>query len=319
MEQASAIFFGTMTDLNPEQFKKNPSIFLKKTIKHYVASSSYNRLPSFDNAPIFDEPLIGFADGDDVIFQKYKSQGIIREFHLTPREVLEKYIQQKGDGAGKMPASISVISYILPITYKTRHSLRQETKVTSVRWNHTRWQGQPLINELSQYLVSLLKNLGCQAIAPEQSDFFKRTELPGELTSNWSQRHIAYAAGLGTFSLSDGFITPRGLAMRCGSVVCDVMLTPTPRLYETHLANCLFFRGGLCQRCIERCPAGAISQKGHDKKKCQDFIDNEQVKLLKELAREDQGYLGPGLACGLCQTNVPCEDRIPPSVSTKNS
>jgi epoxyqueuosine reductase len=302
-----------MATSNLEQFKKNPSIFLEKAIRDYVASSSYNRLPAFGNDPIFDEPLVGFADGDDAIFQKFKSQRIIGDFHLTPREVLEKHIQQTKSGTGKMPANISVISYILPITYKTRLSLRKETQVVSVRWNHTRWQGQELINKLSQHLVSLLENLGCRAIAPDQSDFFKRTELPTGLISNWSQRHIAYAAGLGTFSLNDGFITPKGLAMRCGSVVCDVVLTPTPRSYETHLANCLFHRGSSCQRCVKRCPAGAISQKGHDKKKCKDFIDNKQVKLLKKLGREKEGYIGLGLSCGLCQTKVPCEARIPPS------
>jgi len=55
--------------------------------------------------------------------------------------------------------------------------------------------------------------------------------LSDGLASNWSQRHIAYAAGLGTFSLSDGFITPKGIAMRCGSVVCDAALSPTLQVY----------------------------------------------------------------------------------------
>jgi hypothetical protein len=61
--------------------------------------------------------LVGFADSDDEIFQTYKSGEIIGEFHLTPREVLEKHIQQKEGETGKTPVDISVISYILPITY----------------------------------------------------------------------------------------------------------------------------------------------------------------------------------------------------------
>jgi epoxyqueuosine reductase QueG len=300
-----------MSISNPEQFKANPNAFLEKTIKEFAASSVYNRLPAFGNEPIFGEPLVGFANGDDTIFQQYKKEGIIGNFHLTPREVLERHIQQKEDGASKKPAKVSVISYILPITYKTRLSLRKETQVISVRWNNTRWKGQDFINELSLYLVSLLEKLGYHAIAPEQSAFYERKDLSSGLISNWSQRHIAYAAGLGTFSLSDGFITPKGLAMRCGSVVCDAALTPTPRLYENHLANCLFYSGGSCQRCIERCPSGAISQKGHDKKRCQDFLFNEQKKLLKELGRENEGYMGHYLACGLCQVKVPCEVGIP--------
>lgn len=302
---------------NPDQFKANPSLFLDKTIKEYVASSSYNRFPSFKNDPIFDEPLVGFANGDDAIFQEYKRGKIIGDFHLTPREVLERHVQQKEGESNKKPANLSVISYVLPITLETRLSLRRETQVVSLRWNHTRWQGQNLINELSKFVVFSLETLGYNAVAPEQSSFYELKELPGGLASNWSQRHIAYAAGLGTFSLSDGFITPRGLAMRCGSVVCDAVIFPTPRLYENHLANCLFYRGGSCQRCIERCPAEAISQKGHDKKRCREYLQIEQKRLLKVLGREE-GYIGRYLGCGLCQTKVPCEAGIPPDISVKN-
>lgn len=212
---------------------------------------------------------------------------------------------------------MSVISWILPIPYETRLSLRRESLVPSVRWNHTRWQGQHLINELSHYVVSLLEELGHQAIAPELANFYEMKDLSNGLASNWSQRHIAHAAGLGTFSLSDGFITPRGVAMRCGSVVTDIALLPSPRVYENHLANCLFYRNASCRRCIERCPAGAISERGHDKKRCREFLIVEQRAILKELEREE-GYIGRYPACGLCQTKVPCESRIPPDISGKS-
>lgn len=294
-----------------ERFKANPSLFLEKAIKEYVATSPNNCLPAFSGEPIFDEPLVGFANGDDAVFHDYKV--IIGDFHLTPREALEKYLQDKGGKGEKQPPSVSAISYILPITYETRLSLRRESLVPSLRWNHTRWQGDDLINELSHYVVSLLEELGYQAIAPNLASFYEIKDLQA---SNWSQRHIAYAAGLGTFSLSDGFITPKGIAMRCGSVVCDAPLSLSPKVYENHLANCLFYRDRSCRRCIERCPAGAISEQGHDKKRCRDFLTDEQRAILRELGREE-GYIGRYLGCGLCQTKVPCEGRIPPSTSSK--
>ena len=298
-----------MRQLDKEQFEKNPSLFLERVIKEYVASSPGNRLPDFNNDPIFDEPLVGFADGDDPIFQDYKS--IIGDSHLTPREVLAMHRREQGDSE-KEPRNVSVISFVLPVTYETRLSLRHESRVPSIRWNHTRWQGQDLINELSNHVASLLEELGYQAVVPERADFYKIFfSEPDVRMSNWSQRHIAYAAGLGTFSLSDGFITPRGIAMRCGSVVTDLALLPTPRVYENHLANCLFYRDESCQRCIERCPAGAISEQGHDKKRCREFLLLEQPAILKELGREE-GYIGTYLGCGLCQTKVPCEFKIPP-------
>ena len=300
--------------LDLELFETSPSLFLDNVIKEYVVASPSNRLTAFSSAPIFDEPLVGFADGDDVMFRGYKA--IIGDFHLTPREALEMHGQDKSNGQSKTPPRVSVISWILPFTYETRLSLRRENLIVSLRWNHARWQGQELINELSNYLVSLLEELDHQAIAPDLASFYEIRDLPNGRASNWSQRHVAYAAGLGTFSLNDGLITRKGIAVRCGSVVCDVALPPSPRLYENHLANCLFYREGSCRRCIERCPVGAISEQGHDKKKCREFLINGQGVMLKQLGREE-GYVGRYLGCGLCQTKVPCEDRIPPSVSDK--
>lgn len=304
-----------MAKLDVEQFKRSPSLFLEEAIKGFVATSPGNRLQAFNGDRIFDEPLVGFADGDDALFQDYKT--IIGDFHLTPREVLATHLRDEGTGDEKPRRSVSVISWVLPVSQGTRLSLRRESQVPSLRWNHTRWHGQDFINELSRYLVSLLEKLGQRAIAPELANCYSIKELPNGPASNWSQRHIAYAAGLGTFSLSDGFITPRGIALRCGSVVADIALPPSPRVYENHLINCLFYREGSCRRCIERCPAGAISEQGHDKKRCREFLNIEQRAMLKELGREE-GYIGRYPGCGLCQTKVPCEDRIPPSISGKN-
>lgn len=294
--------------LKQEVFKENPAAFLEKSIKEYVARSPSNRFQAFGGDRIFDEPLVGFADGDDAIFQDYKA--IMGDFHLTPREALEEHLKSKKD-KDEHPANLSVISFVLPATYKTRLSNRRETIIASPRWNHTRFRGQDFINELSHYVVSLLEGLGYQAVAPELGDFFGWKDFANGLASNWSQRHIAYAAGLGTFSLNDGLITPRGIAMRCGSVVSDVKLPPSARAYQNYRANCLFYWDGSCRFCIERCPAGAISEQGHDKNKCREFLFVKQKEILRELGREE-GYIGYYPACGLCQTEVPCESRIPP-------
>ena len=56
-----------------ERFEDDPSLFLENAIKQYVTDNPSNRLQSFDGEPIFDEPLVGFADGDDPIFQEYKA------------------------------------------------------------------------------------------------------------------------------------------------------------------------------------------------------------------------------------------------------
>lgn len=288
--------------MNRELFQAGPSLFLQKAIKDYVAHSEANRLASLGGAPIWDEPLIGFAAADDPLFVQYRTA--VSPLHLTPREAL-------GQASGSEAGPMSVIAIVLPCTRETRLSLRQETSVPSLAWNHTRWHGQEFINLLADHIVSLLQGLGHRAVAPERAPFFQTKELANGPASNWSQRHIAYAAGLGTFSLNDALITPKGIAVRLTSVVCDLELPATPRPYNSHLANCLFYRGGSCRRCIERCPAGAISEQGHDKPKCRAFLFNEQKARLEALGRK--GYIGRYPGCGLCQTKVPCEDRVPPA------
>ena len=87
-----------VTMLDRELFFKDTNGFLESTIRNYVAESPGNRLPDFNNVPIFDEPLIGFAAGDDAIFQEYKS--IIGDFHLTPGEALARHLQGRVECGG---------------------------------------------------------------------------------------------------------------------------------------------------------------------------------------------------------------------------
>jgi epoxyqueuosine reductase QueG len=118
---------------------------------------------------------------------------------------------------------------------------------------------------------------------------------------------VAYTCGLGTFSLNDGFITPKGMAIRIGSVVTLLKLAASERKYHHHKENCLPFRNEECGKCIQRCPAGAITEKGHDKDKCREYVNSEPLKAK----RLEYGLQNPPPACGLCQTGVPCEFEIP--------
>jgi epoxyqueuosine reductase QueG len=127
------------------------------------------------------------------------------------------------------------------------------------------------------------------------------------LASPWSERHAAYSCGLGTFSLNDGFITPKGMAMRIGSVVTLLKLTPSENNYHHHKENCLQFRNEKCGKCIERCPVRAISERGHEKSKCEGHLMSEAMK--NKVA--EYGLKIPPSSCGLCQTGVPCEFEIP--------
>ena len=273
--------------------------FIEEESKAFTRTSPKNRMPESDNDFIFDEPMVKFADGDDPIFLEYKS--IIAPSHLTPREALAKtYNKSPKD----LPAHLSVMSWILPITKKTQESNRQQTKAPSRLWSYTRWYGEKFNEALREHVIKLLTEKGYLAVAPSLQPYFKIEANEKGRYSNWSERHIAYAAGLGTFSLSDGFITELGIAHRCGSVVTDLVLPVSSRTAKSPYSNCLFYVNRKCRACIPRCPAGAISESGHDKIRCDEYMHSEISYLLKEYEVGNQG-------CGLCQTKVPCEFRNP--------
>jgi epoxyqueuosine reductase QueG len=251
--------------------------------------------------------LVGFASGIDPLFFEYKT--LIGPFHLTPREIISAALKERGRSLLFTEIEqISVVSWVLPVSEDTRKSNRQEKQFPSKLWAYTRDFGEACNVALKKHLVTFLEDLGHLAVAPSLSPTFQylRDEKVG-WASPWSERHVAYACGLGTFSLNDGFITPRGMAARCGSAVTLLKLAPSEKKYRHHRENCLQFRNDKCGKCIPRCPAGAITEKGHDKDKCKQYVDSEALQKK----REEYGLQNPPPSCGLCQTDVPCEFQIP--------
>ena len=293
----------SQTVITREQIETDAAGFIEREIKDFVANSPANRLEFLDDYKIFDEPLVGFADGGDALFTEYKE--IIGPVHMTPGEALAA---ASGKSPDELPERLSVISWILPIVRETRRSNSKERTGPSRLWSHTRWYGEKLNEALREHIVKVLTDAGYMATAPQIAPYFETHSNEKGMYSNWSERHVAYVAGLGTFSLSDGFITEKGIAHRCGSVITDLVLPAAERTASTPFSNCLFMFGLQCQLCVRRCPAGAITESGHDKVKC-----GEYQRGLGYPGSIKNGYDNETsvAGCGLCQTRVPCEDRNP--------
>jgi epoxyqueuosine reductase QueG len=277
---------------------------VKEFIEGFVASGE-NSLKNESNDPAWGKPLIGFSRGDDPIYTQMKED--IGSFFLTPPEIFAKTFPS----ITVRPDELTVISWILPQAETTKRDHRKETTLPSERWARARKYGEEFNAKLRKQLVEMLVEAGYEAVAPIDSPFWtqKMSERYG-LSSTWSERHAAFASGLGTFGLCDGLITPVGKAMRCGSVVAHIQIPPSQRPYKDHHDYCLFFAKGICGKCADRCPAGAISrEKGHDKEKCRAYVSG----LTKEYVLSHFGF--ESYACGFCQVGVPCESGIP--VKTK--
>jgi epoxyqueuosine reductase len=277
------------------------SASITSLIRDYTATSPANTLKTTPNEKAWDEPLVGFARGDDPIFQQYKEK--VGPFHWTPLEVFRLTFPD----VSVKPEELAVISWILPHTEAIKADLRKQTKDPSEKWIRARIYGEEFNEELRRYVTASLVKSGHAAVAPTLSASFKteNSERYG-MASSWSERHAAYASGLGTFGLCDGLITPKGKAIRCGSVIAQVQgITATPRPYEDHHAYCLYFAKGSCGMCASRCPAEAVSKSsGHNKMACM-----KQCNATAQFANKQFGLKGYG--CGFCQTGVPCESKIP--------
>jgi epoxyqueuosine reductase len=285
---------------------ENRAAWIEATIRNFLATSPENSLKNEHGDRAWADPLVGFSSGDDPLYQFFK--GNIGPFHWTPLEIFEKSFPS----VQVAPDRLTVISWVLPHMDKTKSDNRRETVYPSERWARARIYGEEFNKKLCRHVVETLHEAGRDAVAPMLSPFFaiKMSEQHG-FASTWSERHAAYASGLGTFGLCDGLITPRGKAMRCGSVVAHITIPPTNRPYHDHHAYCLFFTKGLCGKCIRRCPVEAITEAGHDKVTCERYL----LPTTADYVKSRFGFDGYG--CGLCQTGVPCESKIPTTDDVK--
>jgi len=276
---------------------------VEKIILDFINTSPENSLKMTPDEPAWEEALIGYSSGADPIYNDFKA--VVGEFHYTPAEIFNLTFPEENAA----PEALSVISWALIQRDIVKKDNRAEDFYPSERWVMARFPGERFNELLRQHVVDELAKLNVQAVAPILSPHWQFELSPTFVyASRWSERHAAYASGLGTFGLCEGLITERGKAHRVGSVVAKIKLEPTPRPYTDHHAYCLFFATGKCMVCAKRCPVDAISEKGHDKKKCMDHAVGTCGKYVEERWDFD------GYACGLCQTAVPCENGIPKAI-----
>jgi len=273
--------------------------WIEKIIRDFCASSA-NSLENGTGEPAWDAPQFAYARGDDPLFDQLKND--IGEFYWTPAEAYQlAYPDEEVDAS-----ALAVICYILPQTKATRIDQAAETDVPAERWARSRYHGEAFNCALRLHLAEQLTQAGYQAVAPERLPGFdyRQSERFG-IASNWSERHTAWIAGLGTFGLSDGLITKVGKAVRFGSVVVKMDLEATQRTYAGHQDWCLWYAKGKCGVCMKRCPVDAITDEGHDKAKCFTYIRNVTTPYVRD------NYGTGATPCGLCQVKIPCEAKSP--------
>ena len=233
-------------------------------------------------------PLVGFADAVDPLFGELKTA--VRPSHGLPGDLL--------------PGACTVIAYFLPFDPAIPRSNHRGT-FSSESWAVAYIETNRLIAGINERVNQLLEHGG-----------FRGTHLPAthnfdekQLMSDWSHKHVAYIAGIGSFGHHHMLITDKGCCGRLGSVVTDAAIEPTPR---TERERCLFKFDGSCRICEKRCPAKALVADLFGRHACYD--------RLLENARLHESH---GLAdvCGKCAAIVPCSftDPVKRAIRKKRS
>lgn len=260
----------------------------------------------FYGEAMYEAPLVGFARGDDPIFEEYKQ--IIGPHHFTPAEIMAWQAEKNGVEA-PVAVDLSVISFILPFQENTKKDNARQKDWTAERWAQTRLLGELFSQTMVREITTELMDNGILAVSPDVTPMFRKKRYPDVgWASPWSHRHMAYAAGLGTFGLHDFFITEKGAAHRLGSFVVHRSLKPDKKRPDDIHAYCLHYQGKKCRACERKCPVGAISPEGgHDKEACYKRVADSTKYCIKNYHTFIYG-------CGLCSTGVPCESGIPKGI-----
>lgn len=234
------------------------------------------------------KPLVGFADAFHPSILALKE--IISPDHELPTDVL--------------PDASIVIACYVPFTKDLAKSNANAGRLASPEWALAYEETNAMLRQLNLHLIGFLEGLGYRAAVSKEASTFDQERL----ISNWSHRHFAYAAGLGTFGLNNMLITKSGCCGRLTTLVTNLDVEPdNPLTAEL----CLYKKNGSCGICIKNCPMGALSTAGYDRQKCYSLC-RENAAIYTEFgssyvdASGAQANSEGSEVCGKCITASPC-------------
>ena len=261
---------------------------MEQLLQHFIQSyiSAYQEREEI--ATRYGEPLIGFADAWHPYIQNLPQ--IVSPTHELPQNVL--------------PDARTIIAYYVPFTIELAKSNRADGMTASPEWARAYEETNALFAELNKAIIDFIQSqAGSAGVTPKAVTFYQNS-----LISDWSHRHIAYAAGLGTFGLNNMLLTRHGCCGRFSTVITNLELETGQPLTEEY---CLYKKNGSCGACVKHCPTGALTFDGYDRFKCY-ALCQENARLYTQFGSSYTNEDGTGTnsvgseVCGKCITGSPC-------------
>lgn len=151
--------------------KAENAAWLRKMITDFVDGSPDNRLGGNYGEKAWGSPLVGFSQGDDPYYHRFK--GDIGEFLWTPYEIFTKTFPN----IALDPSELSVICWVLPQTEATKADMRRQIEYPAERAVLARTNGDIFNQKVGQFVVDILNSRGYEAVAPVQSEYWKTNGL----------------------------------------------------------------------------------------------------------------------------------------------
>lgn len=219
------------------------------------------------------EPLVGFASAADPLFSRLTT--VVSPSHSLPDELL--------------PGARTAVAFFVPFERSVARS-NIDGMLVSREWALAYIQTNELIGAICQHMKGYIESRGHAVFTTPATHNFDREKL----MSDWSHRHVAFAAGLGGLGLNNMLITKQGCCGRLGSFLTTLELVPDGR---SAAEACLHRAGRSCARCVERCAAGALRADAFDRKRC-------YAACLQNGAAFTA--MGKADVCGKCVVGLPC-------------
>jgi len=238
---------------------------------------------TYHERPIWRSPLLVTARADDR-FDRLPE--IAARDHMLPSDLLAE--------------ARTVVVFFFP--FNKELAVENHKGETPCRnWGFAYEAANRLINRASEYLQAFFEERGYRvALTPATHNF---NEV--DLVARWSHKHLGYLAGLGRFGVNAQLITPSGCAGRMGSLVTEADLGDAPLVKVPEL--CLHKNGQKCLVCLKRCPVGAVSKAGIDRRLCWERLKSNIANLEALAGLDSETHV-----CAKCQVLVPCSLKVPP-------
>lgn len=219
---------------------------------------------------IWRHPIVRFADARDKRFEQLKE--LVVSDHYLPSDYLKN--------------AVSVLSYFIPFKREISAG-NKDGFLSSQEWADAYLVTNDMFGTINDALVSAVRNMGYDACPPADAGMISQVKP----YSRWSQRHVAYIAGHGTFGLNNMLISDKGSVGRYASVIMSLPVDADPVPTEE---RCLYKKDGGCGLCVSRCEVGALKADSFDRMKC-----------LDQCMKNYEKYPGADV-CGKCIVELPC-------------